>query len=70
MGQVRFLYSKSKFLETFKKRILIFIRPKMDSIYNIHDPLGTKPFTKLRTGFSHLKEHKCKHNFRSGVSLQ
>ena len=42
----------------------------MDSIYNIHNPLGTKPFTKRRTGFSHLKEHKCKDNFRSGVSLQ
>ena len=56
--------------ETFmliKKRILEFIRPKANSIFNIHNPMGIKYLTRLRLGFSHLKEHKFKHNFQDSV---
>ena len=51
----------------FKKRILEFIRPKANSIFNIHNPTGIKYLTRLRLGFSHLKEHKFKHNFQDSV---
>ena len=51
----------------FKKRILEFIRPKPNSIFNIHNPLGIKYLTRLRVGFSHLKEHKFRHNFQDSI---
>ena len=53
--------------KVFKKRLLSFIRPMPNSIYNIHNPLGVKYLTRLRIGFSHLKEHKFKHNFQDSV---
>ena len=51
----------------FKKHILDFIRPLPNSIFNIHNPLGIKYLTRLRIGFSHLKEHKFRHNFQDSV---
>ena len=53
--------------KVFKKRLLGFIRPMPNSIYNIHNPLGVKYLTRLRIGFSHLKEHKFKHNFQDSI---
>ena len=41
-----------------------------NSIYNIHNPLGVKYLTRLRIGFSHLKDnskHKFKHNFQDSI---
>ena len=40
-----------------------FIRPNQSNIYNIFDPIGLKLLTRLRLGFSHLNEHKFRHNF-------
>ena len=51
----------------FLKNILDFIRPLPNSIFNIHNPLGIKYLTRLRIGFSHLKEHKFRHNFQDSV---
>ena len=51
----------------FKKCILEFIRPKANSIFNINNPMGLKYLTRLRLVFSHLKEHKFKHNFQDSV---
>ena len=55
--------SNADSFDVFKKCILSFIRPMPNSIYNIHNPLGVKYLKRLRIGFSHLKEHKFKHNF-------
>ena len=38
-----------------------------NSIYDIHNPLGVKYLTRLRIGFSHLKEHRFKHNFQDSI---
>ena len=38
-----------------------------NSIFNIHNPLGIKYLTRLRIGFSHLKEHKFRHNFQDSI---
>ena len=38
-----------------------------NSTYNMHNPLGAKYLTRLRIGFSHLKEHKFKHNFEVSI---
>ena len=59
--------SNADSFEVFKKRLLSFIRPMPNSIYNIHNPLGVKYLTRLRIGFSHLKEHKFKYNFQGSL---
>ena len=38
------------------------------SLFPIHDPVGVKLRTKLRLQFSHLNEHKIRHNFKDCVS--
>ena len=43
--------------------LLTFIRPKGNSTYKIYDPLRIKLLTRLPLGFSHLLEHKFRHNF-------
>ena len=48
-------------LNTFKKKLLNFIRPSANSIFDIHNPLGIKLLTRLRLGLSHLHEHKFRH---------
>ena len=53
--------------KVFKKRLLSFIRPMPNSIYNIYNPLGVKYLTRLRISSSHLKEHKFKHNFQDSI---
>ena len=34
------------------------------NIFNIFDPKGIKFLTRLRLGFSHLNEHRFRHNFQ------
>ena len=51
-----------RLFDVFLKRILNFIRPMPNSIYNIRNHLDEK-----RIGFSHLKEHKLKHNFQDSI---
>ena len=38
------------------------------SLFSIHDPVGVKLLTRLRLQFSHLNEHKFRHNFNDCVS--
>ena len=59
--------SNADSFQVFKKRILEFVKPLANSIYNIHNPLGIKYLTRLRIGFSHLKEHKFRHNFQDSI---
>ena len=54
-------------LLSFKKPILKFIRPVPNPIYTINDPIGLKHLTRLRLFFSHLREHKFKHNFQDTI---
>ena len=48
----------------FKSRLLSFIRPIQSDVYNIFDPIGLKFLTRLRLDFSHLNEHRFRHNFQ------
>ena len=48
----------------FKKSLLRFIRPEAMAVYGLMDPPGLKLLTRLRVNFSHLMEHKLRHNFR------
>ena len=55
-------------LNTFKKKLLNFIRPCANNIFDIHNPLGIKLLTRLHLGLSHLHEHKFKHCFEDTLN--
>ena len=52
----------------FRKMLPNFIRPIGNSTYKIYDPLAMKLLTRLRLGFSHLSEHKFRHNFADSLN--
>ena len=58
----------SKSISIFKKSLLGFIRPNSYSIFNINDPKGIKYLTRLRLNFSHLRQHKFRHNFQDTLN--
>ena len=47
----------------FRKKLLTIIRPIKNDTNGIYDPLGVRLLDRLRLGFSHLREHTCRHNF-------
>ena len=55
-------------ISVFKSRLLLFIRPLESNVYNIFDPIGLTFLTRLRLGFSHLNEHRFRHNFQDCVN--
>ena len=55
-------------LNIFLKKLLNFIRPCANSIFNIHNPLRIKLLTRLRLGLSHLHEHKIRHCFQDTLN--
>ena len=54
--------------DSFHKALLNFIRPIEIKLFNIHDQVGIKLLTRLRLGFSHLREHKRRHNFEDTLN--
>ena len=54
-------------MNKLKVTILNLIRPKGNSVFDIHDTNGIKLLTRLRLKFSHLNEHKFRHNFNHMV---
>ena len=55
-------------LSVFKNKILSFIRPSPNSVFNCHLPEVLKFLTRLRLEFSHLREHKFNHNFQDTIN--
>ena len=56
-------------LEILKKHLLNYIRSNSNNVFRINKPLGLKSLTRLRIGFSHLKENKFKQNFQNSMTL-
>ena len=54
-------------ISTFKQAILKFIRPIANSVFRVSDNNGVILLNRLRVGFSHLREHKFRHNFADTV---
>ena len=52
-------------ISIFKSRLMSFIRPVQTKIYNIFDSEGLTFLLLLRLGFSHLNEHRYRHNFQN-----
>ena len=55
-------------LNTFKKKLLNFIRPFANSIFDVNNPLGIKLLTRLRLVLSHLHGHKFRHCFEDTLN--
>ena len=49
----------------FLKNLLSFLRSEESSIYEIYYPLAIKLLNRLRLGFSHLHEHKFRHDLQT-----
>ena len=58
----------SESISSFKSKLLSFIRPVQSNVYNIFDPQGLKLLTRLHLGFSHLNEHRFRHNFQDCIN--
>ena len=58
----------SESISSFKTKLLSFIRPVQSNVYNIFDPQGLKLLARLRLGFSHLNEHRFRHNFQDCIN--
>ena len=54
---------------TFKKKVLNFIRPRSNDVFNFSHPKGLIFLTRLGVGFSHVREHKLKHSFFDTLNL-
>ena len=52
----------------FRKKLLTFIRTLENDTYAIYDPLRVRLLNRLRLGFSHLREHKFRHNFADSLN--
>ena len=44
------------------------MRKNVNSVFSIYDPLGAKLLTRLRLQFSHLNEHKFRHDFGDTIN--
>ena len=44
------------------------MRPRTNSIFDNHNPLGIKLLTRLRLGLSQLHQHKFRHWFRDALN--
>ena len=51
-------------VKQFKSIIKNFFSLNQRSLFSIHDLVGVKLLTRLRLQFSHLNEHKFRHNFK------
>ena len=58
----------SKRISVFKKKVLNFIRPSPNSVFDIHNRKGIKLITRHRLGLSHLRKHKFKHSFQDTIN--
>ena len=58
----------SESISVFKNRLLAFIRPVENSVFNIYELNGLKLLTRLRLGLTHLNEHRFRHNFENCVN--
>ena len=54
-------------ISSFKRAIFEFFRPKSTPTFNLPDYSGLTLLTRLRVGFSHLREHKFRHGFQDTI---
>ena len=62
------LTKQSENIKKCKKTLMKDIKSNKQSQFSIHDPQAVKLLSRLRLNFSHLKEHKFRHNLKECVS--
>ena len=58
----------STFSNVFKRFILKFIRPEPNQVSNVESSEGLKLLIRIRFGWSHLADHKFRHNFQECIN--
>ena len=61
------MIKKSVNIKCLKPMLMKFFSLQETLLFSIHNPAGVKLFTRLRLKFSHLNEHKFRHNFKDTV---
>ena len=61
---------KTWLIYCLQNALLSFIRPKHVDTFGIHNPIVMQLLTRLWLGFSHLNEHKFRHNFSNFLNPQ
>ena len=69
MEQIRQHYTDAESIKQCKSMLKNFCSLNQRSLFSINDPVGVQLLTRLRLQFSHLNDHKCRHNFKDCVSL-
>ena len=59
---------KPENIKRFKPMLKDFFNLKQKSLFAIHDPAAVKLLSRLRLKFSHLNEHKFRHDFKDALS--
>ena len=59
---------KAENIKRFKSMLKDFFNVKQKSLFAIHDSARFKLLLRLRLKFSHLNEHKFRHNFKDTVN--
>ena len=62
------LSKQSEYIKKFKNTLMKYIKSNERSLLSIHNPQGLNLVFWLRLNFSHLNEHKFRHNFKECVS--
>ena len=60
---------KSDSLNVLQLSLLKFVRPVVNSVFELNNPYGLKLLTRLRLGLSHLRYYKFRHNFQDCINL-
>ena len=60
---------KSDSLNVLQLSLLRFVRPVVNSVFELNNPYGLKLLTRLRLGLSHLRYYKFRHNFQDCFNL-
>ena len=55
-------------INTCRSSILNFVRPRENSVFEVHDIKDVKLLTRLRLDFIHLNEHKFRHSFNDVIN--
>ena len=58
----------SESISIFKSKLLSYIHPVQNNIFNIFVSQGLKLLTCLHLGFNHLNKHRFRHNFQEYVN--
>ena len=59
---------KIESIKKFKKTLIKVIRTKENPVFGVSEFYGIKLLTRLRLNFSHLNEHKFRHNFNDMIN--